>query len=143
MLFNQIKNEQILARKQKAQVATALLTTLLGEAQIQAKNKGVEVLGDQDVVSLVKKFLKGNQEFLDSPNLDEHKRVDLITEKEILTRYLPLQLSDVQIRDTIREMFRNGVNKKGDVMKGLKERYNGMYDGKRASELFSEVEKES
>lgn len=142
LLFEQIKKDQITARKNKEQVRASLLTTLMGEGQTQAKNKGVEVLSDEDTVALVKKFLKGNAEFL-AGNVPAEKLSILTTEKGVLECYLPKQLADVQIRDTIRGYFKEGIVKKGDVMKKLKEQYNGMYDGKRASDIFSEVEKDN
>jgi len=65
-LMEQIKTAQVTARKTGAQEAS-LLTTLLGEAAMVGKNANRETT-DQEVVAVVKKFVKNIDENYHSTN---------------------------------------------------------------------------
>ena len=57
MLLNKIKADQLAARKAKDGLATALLTTLIGDAEMVGKNAG-RLVTDEEVVAVIKKFIK-------------------------------------------------------------------------------------
>ena len=64
-LLEQIKADQLTARKTKDTVATALLTTLIGEAtkvSDEEFKKGQVEITDEKVIVTIKKFLKGAEE---------------------------------------------------------------------------------
>lgn len=139
MLFEEIKSAQINARKMRAKVTTDLLTTIIGEAQTIAKNTMVDVISDADMVKLLKKFLKSNTEFLEQKTIDMNKRRVLEIEKDIIEGFLPKQLAEVALRDIIKGFINEGITTKGDVMKMLKAKYDGFYDGKTAAMLFEQL----
>jgi uncharacterized protein YqeY len=151
MLIEKIKNDQLAARKRKDEVATALLTTLLGEAAAVGKNAGNRDTTDEEVVAIVKKFLKNNEELiqsLDSRCLTKDEetftRPILVAnrERELLVAYLPVQLTEEQLRDIIKEIISaRQISPKvmGEVMSELKKSYAGRYDGGLASRLTKEL----
>ena len=65
MLIEKIKHDQLVARKNRSTVESTLLTTLIGEADMVGKNNGNRDPFDEEVISVVKKFLKGVNETID------------------------------------------------------------------------------
>lgn len=132
MLLDKIKFDQLLARKRSNTIAASLLTTVIGEAELLAKNKSGK-FADEDVVALLKKFISNIETTL-SVYPDN---TNLVEEKSILTGYLPAQLSEDELRAIIAVAKQSGaVTGKADGMKYLKQHYAGKYDGKLASSLF-------
>lgn len=138
-LLNTIKNDQLQARKDKSAEAASLLTTLYAEASMVGKNNGRETT-DAEVVAVIKKFLKNNTEFLSNIN-DTHKEYEkLINEKHILEKYLPKQLSEMEMKEIVVNFKNNSDNVNvGVVMKHMKENYDGQYDGKILSSIVKDV----
>lgn len=136
-LIVRIKSEQLEARKNKNSVKAILLTTLIGEADTLAKNEGTTLLADDKVIALVKKFLKGINETL--AVVDPNAAADIQKEKEILTAYLPQQMSREALAAAIMAIKNEipGYTSKdmGKVMAALKANYDGAYDAKMASEI--------
>jgi uncharacterized protein YqeY len=128
-LIDQIKADQLAARKERRALAAALLTTLLGEVGIVAKNAGRTDATDEEVIATVKKFIKNNESIPDGArNVTSHD-----AELHTLEEYLPKQLT----RDELVAIKATGTfANKGEWMKHLKENYAGRYDGKLASEVF-------
>lgn len=67
MLIVKIKHDQLVARKNRDQIESTLLTTLIGEADMVGKNNGNRDPFDEEVISVVKKFLKGVNETIAIP----------------------------------------------------------------------------
>ncbi len=129
-LIEQIKADQVAARKGRATAKASLLTTLLGEASIIGKNAGRETTNDE-VVAVVKKFIKNIDECL-AVEKDELKLAALNSEKAILDLYLPAQLNPEQMTEIINKI---AVDKGSpldlkDIMSGFKAQFAGMFDGK-------------
>jgi len=143
--LNQIKQDQLQARKEKNTVAANLLTTLMGEIQGDLTRMAPEARTEKaegDVVmATIKSFLKKNKESQD--NVKDTKKVqELKTEEAILTAYMPTQLSKIQLEEIIKKQFPTiDVKSKGPVMAFLKQNYNGQYDGKVASEVVTSLTK--
>lgn len=138
LLIDKIKEDQIQARKDRTEVAAKLLTTLLGEASAIGKNDGNRQTKDEEVIAVVKKFIKGVDETSTYVS-DIYVKDVLKQEKEILTGYLPKQLTLEDLYNYIRQAFDSGYDNKGKLMKWLKETYNGQYDGKAASGVIDEI----
>jgi uncharacterized protein YqeY len=81
--------------------------------------------------------LKKNEELLNIPNISENMVALAQHEKSIVEKYLPKQLTADEIRNIIQLLGGAQVNL-GDIMKHLKERYSGQYDGKVASTVARE-----
>lgn len=136
MLIEQIKNDQIEARKARDTFKATTLTTLYSEAAMVGKNDGNRTTNDSEVIAVVKKFLKGIEESIAAYPGEAN---ELLAEKQILTTYLPSQFSDEKLSDiidciivanNITEMKQMGL-----VMKELKSQFDGQFDGKTASSL--------
>lgn len=140
MLIEQIKSDLLAARKNRATVAANALTALVGEAVMVGKNAGNRVSTDEEVVATVRKFLKNLDET--RRNLLAHNKDVAACEEEIqiISQYLPKQLACDELKDAIVKIVLEtpGANL-GIVMRVLKEKYPGLYDGKVASELAKQV----
>jgi uncharacterized protein YqeY len=140
MLIDQIKADQLRARKDRKTVPNnlraSLLTTLYSEAAMVGKNDGGRVTTDQEVVTVVKKFLKGVEETLAASN---GVNTTALYEKQVLMSYLPTQMTDEDLGNAIDEIITNngfsGIKQMGLVMKELKAAHGGLFDGKVASIL--------
>lgn len=136
MLLNEIKKHQLNSRIAKDNTKTALLTTLIGDAEMVGKNAGRETT-DDEVVAVIKKFLKNNAEFQKHLTADAAGLVNLKVEQTILESYLPQQLSEVELDVIISNKFAGDLKpQKGAIMKFLKENYAGKYDGATASKVI-------
>ena len=139
MLIDQIKQDQITARKNKDVVASSLLTTLLAEASIVGKNQNRQST-DQEVIAVVKKFIKNNTDFINNINDLHQEYSKLVAEKAILETYLPTQLSESELKTLVITYKTENTNVNvGSVMKYMKENYDGQYDGKTLSSIVKEI----
>ena len=138
MLIEQIKADQVKARKERNVLMANLLTTLIGEAEMIGKNNGNRSPTDSEVVAMIKKFVKNLNEtiqhLMNAPvqiNTDSQK-----AEVAVLEAYLPKQLTTDQLTECITLIVHEiSANPKdmGKVLALLKLRHDGTYDGKTAS----------
>jgi uncharacterized protein YqeY len=136
-LIEQIKKDQLDARKNREEIKKNLLTTLIGEASKISKDAHGGDPTDQEVIATVKKFIKNTDELLShSPG-----NFTAIQEKTILVGYLPAQLSRLEIMNIImNEKFNLKDNKIiGIVMSFFKTNYEGRYDAKLVQEILKEL----
>jgi uncharacterized protein YqeY len=152
-LFDRIKAEAIVARRVSVSVGADgadkikanLLVTLQSEAAMAGKNDGNRPSTDDEVLKVIRKFLKGLDETikgLESRGANgEREQIALAQaalEKRILTDYLPAMASDADIAAVIEEVLKTtprSPKAMGAIMKTLRERFGANYDGARASEL--------
>ena len=143
MLIQTLQTDQLAARKSKNIIATGLLTALVSEAAMVGKNAGNRLSTDEEVVATIRKFLKNAEETLVrlAQLAGADKAIANFTEEvRILKGYLPQQMADEQLRTAILSIKETNANlNMGIVMKLLKEKYAGLYDGKRASEIAKEL----
>ena len=147
-LIQTIKADQLIARKARKVVEAASLTTLIGEAEAVGKNNGNREPTDQEVVSMLKKFIKNAHEvnriagdYRDSARCDEAS-----AEIELFEAYLPQQLSEAQLAPIIKEIIElrsvgvpGVLPKMGAVVADLKVAHEGQYDGAMAARLIKEA----
>ena len=136
-LIQQIKQDQLAARKAKDAVASSLLTTLIGEAEMVGKTAGNRDTTDEEVIAVVKKFVKNINETVAVVTKSE-TIADLVKERHLLEKYLPLQLTRLDIEKFLaktKEEISAGPKDMGKLLSALKEKYPGQYDGKMASEV--------
>lgn len=150
-LLDELKADQLAARKSNDRLKADLLTTLIGEAtQITTEEfkRGVTAVTDEKVAATVAKFLKSTKLTLENlaserarlieTGGDASKVVARITaaetEQAILSTYSPKQMTEAELRDAI-NAFRaaNPDANVGAIMAHLKETFGGRYDGKAAS----------
>lgn len=124
MLFEQIKKDQLTARKNKESEKALWLSTLIGELQ-----RGEKDFSDVKVLGLIKKNLDNLRE-----NLKHHPDSEAVkNEISFLESYLPKQLNDDELKAVIQKLIAEGATNMKLVMTGLQTQYTGLYDGKKAS----------
>lgn len=143
MLIVKIKQDQLVARKNRDQIESTLLTTLIGEAEMVGKNNGNRDPFDEEVISVVKKFLKGVNETIAILEKSGRDVSQFEKEREILDSYLPTQLTKEKLIVMLDSAVVDGTlvedkSFKGAAMKWLKEHYSGQYDGRVAVEAIDE-----
>jgi len=147
-MINRIRADLISAKKEKNKLEVNLLTTLLSEIMMVGKNDGDRLTTDIESIRVIKKFVKNIKE-----NLKEYDKLmaDKIDDKYIessknanaeitlLSKYIPSQMSIDELSDNILliidETNINNMSGMGVIMKNLKSRFDGRYDGKIASNL--------
>lgn len=132
-ILDQIRKDALTARKEKRREAS-LLTTLIGEIETRTKAlKEPRPLTDEEVVGIVRKFLKNAENTLEKVRGSRPEVLDQIG-LEILTLqgYLPSQLTEADLRTYAQVRIQSGDGL-GQVMAALKADFPGRYDGKLAS----------
>lgn len=143
-LFDQIKADQLSARKAKDALASSLLTTLIGEVSAIAKNDGNREVTDADVVKTCKKFVAGMEQTVQYCKGTNQEGMDTaLAEMEIIERYLPVQLTELELQKIVGNLAQalpeRNPKQMGVLMKQLKEAYDGQYDGALASKVIKAV----
>jgi len=152
-LLDELKADQLAARKLNDRLRADLLTTLIGEAtQITTEEfkRGVTEVTDEKVVATVAKFLKNTKLTLENLASERARLIDAggdaskvdarlkaaETELAILSSYGPRQMTESELREAIDD-FRaeNPGANVGAIMAYLKASFGGQYDGKTASAL--------
>lgn len=135
-IIDNIKKDQLSARKSKNTVESTLLTTLLAESVIVGKNQGRETT-DQETVAVIKKFVKNINEYISAVKGNDNETLNkLKTELDILSRYLPPQLTEDEMSVIVSNLISDDPTLNvGSIMKVMKERYDGRYDGKTLSSV--------
>lgn len=126
-LMEDIKAKQLAARKAGVPEAS-LYTTLLGEAGAIGKNAGNRETTDQEVVAVVKKFIKNLDETITALTSRNQDASSFLNERGVLEQFLPNQMDETRLR-----ALAIGCDSMPEFMKYLKENFAGQYDGKMAS----------
>lgn len=133
-MLSQIRTDALSARKSKDPNAV-LLTTLIGEIETRTKALSpARDMTDDEVVTVVKKFIKNADDTLAVLRYGEHDASIEKTKRELgaLSGYLPQQLTHDELVSFAREQVEAG-KKLGEIMSALKNEHAGRYDGKVAS----------
>lgn len=140
-LITQIKEDIMAARRAKDLKTLVSLQTLLGDAEKIGKAKLRETT-DEEVVSIVKKAIENNNICLaQKPSVELTEKLN--TENDLIFKYLPVQMSDAEIKlvisQIISEKALNNVSQAGQIMGEMKKRFAGKYDGALAMQLAKEA----
>ena len=116
-----------------------LVNSALKNADIEARGQGKPPLTDEDLLSLLQKMIKQRQESVEL--YQKGNRADLVAQEqgeiEIISAYLPKQMAESEIVDTVaalvRETGATAMKDMGRVMAAIKERYAGKLDVGKAS----------
>ncbi len=131
---SQIQRDRIEAMKAGQTARKATLDYILGE--IQKKEKDPNAKGDI-ATAVISAYIKSLREFI-----EQHKesKPDVCAQYEeeiaMLQSYLPRQLSEDELRAEIEALRASGLDKKGLIMKALKEKHGAAVDGKLAACLI-------
>ncbi len=144
MLRDDINNalkEAMKAKDERAVSTLRMVNAALKNADIDARGSGKPALGDADVLSILQKMIKQRQESVEL--YKKGARDDLVRQEqreiEIISAYLPKQMSDDELRAAIAAVVKEtgavGMKDMGRVMAALKERYAGKMDFAKAGGL--------
>ncbi len=130
MSLKQVISEDLkTAMKGKNTTKLSILRVLKGEIERQEQGPNGKVeLADGNIVALVKKLIEGIKE-------TTNDQIEL----DVLGHYIPRQLTDKEMRDTVSFLKENGMKSVGEFMKHFKTTHDGMYDGKTLSTIIKEV----
>lgn len=132
-LMEDIKVRQLAARK-AAEPEASLYTTLLGEAGAIGKNAGNRETTDQEVVAVVKKFIKNLDETINALTSRNQDAGSFLMERGVLEQFLPKQMGEEDLVNIAQALPNLPA-----FMKHLKENYAGQYDGKLASTVAKSI----
>jgi uncharacterized protein len=142
MLRDNINNalKDAMKARDEARVSTLrLVNSTLKNADIEARGQGKPPLSDEDALGVLQKMIKQRQESAElfqkggRPELAAKEQAEI----EIITGYLPQQMSDLEaglvIQALVHEINAQTMKDMGRVMAALKERYAGKLDFSKAS----------
>jgi uncharacterized protein YqeY len=126
--------------KEKLRLQT--IRSLLSAFQYVEMEKGIETLPEEECITILKTELKKRKESLEFA--EKAGRADMIAglreEMAIIESFLPKQLNEEELERVIVSLVAEQANANlGSLMKVLKERFGGQYDGKMASEVAKRV----
>lgn len=140
MLLNTLRKDMMTAKKDRDAVKANLLSTLVAEAVMVGKNDGNRETTESEVITMIKKFVKNADETISIARSMGKEPAKEIAEKAILETYLPKQMSESEIENAVAAIIETlpekNVKMMGKVMAALKEKFEGAYDGKLASEII-------
>lgn len=145
-LLETLQKDQLQSRKDRDAIKTSLLTTLFSEAVNVGKNQGNRASTDEEVIAVIKKFVKGSKENIEIyTKTGKTEALALATQElDILQTYLPKSVSEEVLIGRIHSiMFDLNLPKEsaslGKVIKALKTEFGSTLDGALASKLVKEV----
>jgi uncharacterized protein YqeY len=118
-----------------------LMNSAIKDKDIEARGNGKPALSDDDLLAVFQKMVKQRQESAEL--YDKGGRQDLVEQEkaeiEIITAYLPKQMSDDEMKAAIaaavQETGAATIKDMGKVIGALKARYTGQMDFAKASGL--------
>ena len=129
MLIDELKAANIKAMKERDNSARAVLSVVLTKYKLQEvelKSQGKEI-GDKELLAIIQKVLKEladeKEGYLKVGNAERAEGV--AKQEEVLSSYLPKQLSETEIRAIISSLEDKSVP---SVMKHFKTNYAGQVD---------------
>jgi uncharacterized protein YqeY len=118
-----------------------LVSAAIKNADIEAQVHGRQSLADDDLLALLQKMIKQRQESVEI--YDKAARQELADQEraeiEIIRAYLPVQMSELEVKAAIAEIITEvgavSIKDMGKVMAALKQGYAGKMDFGKASGL--------
>jgi uncharacterized protein YqeY len=110
-LKEEISKDYMMAFKARKDLYKKLLSVVKGEIQTLEKNMRVETLSDKEVTKILNKMSKSLKESLS--NGDEVAKEEL----EIISKYLPKEMSEIEIKEKVSQFIKDGVDNIGGIMK--------------------------
>jgi uncharacterized protein YqeY len=143
--INNAMKDAMKARDERLVGTLRMMNAAIKNADIAARGEGKEPLNEADLMSLFQKMIKQRQESAElydkgaRPELASAERAEI----EIITAYLPQQMSDVEagsaISAVLKEINAETMKDMGRAMTALKERFAGKMDFGKASGKIKEL----
>jgi uncharacterized protein len=143
--INSAMKEAMKARDERRVSTLRMMNAAIKNADIAARGEGKEPLNEADLMSLFQKMIKQRQESAEL--YDKGGRAELAAQEtaeiEIISLYLPRQMSDVEaghaISTLLHELNAETMKDMGRAMAALKERFAGKMDFGKASGKIKEL----
>lgn len=129
---DRIKKDRIEAMKSRDAVRKNLLDYILG--QIETKEKSQNAKGDI-AIAVIKSYVSSVTEVMNSGNVSDEYKTQVERELQILSSYLPKEVSEEEVKAVIQSAVTAGANKKGIIMKAITEKFGAAADMKKAALL--------
>lgn len=144
MLKEQLLNDLKLAMKEKDEIKKNTVQMVRAAILQIEKDKGIEV-DDNQIIDIVAKESKKRKDA--AVEFERAGREDLVSqnnkELEVLSMYLPKQLSKEEISEIVKKVIENvgatSMKDMGMVMKSAKEEIGAGADGKTINEVVKEL----
>ena len=143
--INTAVKEAMKAKDERKLSTLRMVNSTIKNADIEARGQGKPALTDDDVLGVLQKMIKQRHESAEL--YEKGGRADLVAQEReeiaIIEKYLPKQLTDQEIHDTIlalvKETGASAMKDMGRVMAALKERYTGKLDFGKASGAVKKI----
>jgi uncharacterized protein YqeY len=143
--INNALKDAMKAREERRVSTLRLMNAAIKNADIENRGAGKEPLNEAELLSLFQKMIKQRQESVEL--YEKGGRAELAAQEraeiEIITSYLPKQMSDVEagaaISTIIQELNAQTMKDMGKVMAALRERFAGSMDFGKASGKIKEL----
>ena len=143
--INNAMKDAMKARDERRVGTLRMMNAAIKNADIAARGEGKEPLNEAELMSLFQKMIKQRQESAElydkgaRPELAGAERAEI----EIITAYLPQQMSDVEagaaISTLLQEINAETMKDMGRAMAALRERFAGKMDFGKASGKIKEL----
>lgn len=143
MLKETLKKDEIAAMKARDKARVSVLRLVNSEIKAYEVNNREEV-SDENVIKIVEKSIKQNKEALEYAKQanDEEKIAEGNFAIEVLTPYLPKQLTEEEVSAMLREIITNGnytAKDMGKIMKEIMPKVNGKFDRSKINPMVKEI----
>ena len=140
MLFEQIKKDSLISRKNKDKDKSNIYSFLISEIKTIEKNESIMPNFNIEtvVLTVLKKAIKSVRENIEArPDNESYQK-----ELELYMSYMPKQFSEDQLTEIITRWKKDNYPDSpniGGMMKALKRCYDGQYDTKVASSIVRKI----
>ena len=143
MLKELLKKDEIAAMKAREKAKVSVLRLVNAEIKAYEVNNR-EDISDENVIKIIEKSIKQTKEALEYAKQanNEEKIQEGTFALEVLTPYLPKQLSEEEVLEMLKEIIANGsytAKDMGKIMKEIMPKVNGKFDRSKINPMVKEI----
>lgn len=143
MLKEQLKKDEIAAMKARDKARVSVLRMVSAEIKAYEVNNR-EDISDENVIKIIEKSIKQTKEALEYAKQanNEEKIQEGNFALEVLTLYLPKQLTEEEVIEMLKEIIANGnytVKDMGKIMKEIMPKVAGKFDRSKINPMVKEL----
>lgn len=140
-MYEQIERDLKQSMLQRDQLTTEVLRGLKASVKNESISKRVDQLSDEEFIGVLQREFKKRQEAInlyEQAGQSERAQKEK-SEAEVISRYLPQQLEESQVKalinETIEEVGATDIKQMGMVMQALQPKMQGRADGSKVAQL--------
>lgn len=143
MLKENLKKDEIAAMKARDKAKVGILRLINADIKAFEVNER-ETISDERIIGIIEKNIKQIKETLEyAKKLNDKEKMDEGNFAiEVLTPYLPAQLSDEEVKGMLQEIISNGnytAADMGKIMKEIMPKVNGKFDRSKINPMVKEL----